>query len=98
MNKQEYPEYITKQDILKFIDISVSACANPYNACEMISNKIKKEFDKSSEIKLVNGNYVVVVDAENIEFETKNLYVVPNINDNKLEKKTNSTVIQSKSI
>lgn len=98
MNKQEYPEYITKQDILKFIDISVSACANPYNACKMISNKIKKEFNKSSEIKLVNGNYVVVVDAENIEFETKNLYVVPNINDNKLEKKTNSTVIQSKSI
>jgi hypothetical protein len=98
VNKQEYPEYITKQDVLKFMDISIRDCQDPHNACKVISNKIKEEFNKGSEVKILDDNFVVKIDSKDVEFENRDLYVVPNIKNNRVEKRINATVIQSSSI
>lgn len=100
MNKQEYPEYITKQDVLKFMDISIRDCEDPHNACKVISDKIETEFNKDSEVKMLNDNFVVKVNSNDVEFENRDLYVVPNIKDNRVKnnKNINATLIQSSSI
>lgn len=99
MSQSNYPEYITKEDILKFTDLSINESDNVYDACRLIKEYIKNEFNKESEIRYINDTIVVHISSNIIEFEDLDIYVVPNINENKIETQIpNKKVIQSEVI
>lgn len=96
MSQSNYPEYITKEDILKFTDLSINESDDVYDACRLIKEYIKNEFNKKSEIRYINDTIVVHISSNIIEFEDSDIYVVPNINGNKIETQIpNKKVIQS---
>lgn len=99
MSQSNYPEYITKEDILKFTDLSINESDDVYDACRLIKEYIKNEFNKKSEIRYINDTIVVHISSNIIEFEDSDIYVVPNINGNKIETQIpNKKVIQSEVI
>lgn len=96
MNQSNYPEYITKEDILKFTDISISESDNVYESCLLIKEYIEDKFNKKSEIRYIRDTLVVYIDSDILEFEDSDILVVPNIDNNKIEKKIqDKKIIQS---